>query len=247
MDFKIVDLVNQINMQEIVLKKTLDFGVGEDFYCKFMFSKIIGSRMFLYFNEKIIRNQKQRNPQQNYYEHLNAMVEGKETPFRNLVRFEIKELATEIGFDVDLKEIEEFFLIDLHKNIYNAFKLVLKKEQNISISKSDNKDEIEGIIKDLDFQKCSKKYRLKFMLGVLAHVEGIDIEEIYDKIIFNKVGENLKYELKNKFNDFLDIVIGKYFVYDRPEYFICLMLMALESDYEMFKKLDDEENFLNLK
>ncbi|MBX9838975.1 MAG: hypothetical protein K2X69_11775, partial [Silvanigrellaceae bacterium] len=229
MDFKISDLVNQLYMQEVTFKTMVKAESFPSYYNQILAGKIISNRMFLYFNEKMIRKQMRKNPVQYYYEYLNSIINDVETNYRNLVLFEINELVDKMEIDFKKEDIEKMFLIEFHESIFMTYKYILKKELSIDVGVENNSKEIIGILKELDNSTNKEEYRVKYLIGALAHINNsVSIDNISELILYPNTSEKSANEIMVGFNRFIDEIIGKYYEYDRPEFFICLLLLAIQ-------------------
>ena len=239
MDFKISDLVNQLYMQEITFKTMIKAESFPSEYNQVFAGKIISNRMFLYFNEKMIRKQMRKNPAQYYYEYLNSIINGAETNYRNLVLFEINELIGKISTDLKKENIEKMFLIEFHESIFMTYKYILKKELSIEVGIGNNSQEILGILKELDNYATKEEYRIKYLIGALAHINNsVSIDNISELVLYPETNDKEAESIMVGFNNFIDAIIGKYYEYDRPEFFICLLLMAIQRDYNLLDTID---------
>lgn len=235
MNIKLSELVKNIEMQEVYFKRILD--TVPEFHSKIIAGKIINSRMFLYFNENVLRKQISKNPAQYYYEYLNNIIDKESNNYRNLVNFEIKNLIEGTVIEDAADEVERMFLSEFHESLFVSYKISVKNTLGVDIDS--NTDEmqfiLDEILKDLEDIDISSDYHIKFLLGVIAHVNHTVRHDKLDEIVLYKATpERDRDRLMDKFNYFLDTIIGKHFIYDNNEYFIALILLVIQKKPDVF-------------
>lgn len=233
MNIKLSELVKNVSLQESFFKTVLM--TMPEFHSKLIAGKIINTRMFLYFNENILRKQISKNPAQYYYEYMNNIINKEYNNYRNLVRFEIKNLIENTIIEDSIDEVERMYLAEFHESLLMSYKISVKSNLNVDIDSTINEKEISDILNDLKEVDVSKDYYTKFLLGVIAHVNNtISVDSIDKVVLYNATPDRDREKILHKFNYFLDSVIGKHFVYDNNDYFIALILMAIQREPDIF-------------
>jgi hypothetical protein len=240
MDIKVSDLVNQLYMQEITFKTMVKATNAPAYYSQIMAGKIISNRMYLYFNENLIRKQLKKNPAQNYYEYFNSIINKNENnSYRNLVLFEINELISKFSADLKKDNIEKMFLAEFHETMLTTYKYILKNDYSVEAGVENNAHEITGILKDLDKYATEEEYRIKYLIGAIAHINNsINLDNTSELVLYPNTKESEAEQIMEGFNNFIDSIIGKYYKYDSSEFFICLLLMVIQRDYNIFETLE---------
>ncbi len=186
-------------------------------------SSIITQRMFIYNIERNMTNKVEKSMRTSnvvtYYNYLNDYLDKEDSPYRNLIKFEIDCLVKEDKLSKD--NIEKYFIMDnsllLSKLLKSAYKI-----EGSSIPQKTNTYKVEEYLLDLGI---NRKTALKFCIAAMAKSYQKDDPDIdLTKYISDKFSD--------KFNNFYDWIID-YQIHDGNERHV--LIVALDTFSYMFE------------
>lgn len=229
------EIVKQIGMQEEVIKNVAKITPIE--FMAPIAGGIINTRMFLYFNEKILRKQINGNPTKYFYDYINSIIKNKENNYRNLVLFEIDELLDHIKVPVNKNDIENSYLGEFCTALIRSHIYLLNK-RNIQVREYNN-EHCDSVLYEIGDFAPQDKYRITFLLGCLAHMNNFErMEYIESLVLYGNESEKQKDLILNNFYNFVDYFIEKYSHYDFEVYLILIAILAIRSEY-IFKFIEE--------
>lgn len=187
-------------------------------------ANILNQRMFIYNIEKTLMERLKSGPENHMatlYNYLNDYVDKKESPYRNLVLFEIDQLLESKNCSPD--EVEKYFILENCSMNVNLFMHIYHKENGIKINPYDlNVVAVEDILLNLGI---SRKMALKFCVAGIAECFERGSPEVVSSIVGDKA---------DKFYKFYDTAVANHNTYDGDGFMLLLFLATFTYICESF-------------
>lgn len=214
------DIVSDLHRMEEAFQDTFSDNI------EMFAANIINQRMFIYNMEKNMMNRfqsssKKESNMATLYNYLNDYVENRKSPYRNLVLFEIDQLAGTKNCSPE--EIEKYFILENCAMTVGFFISMYYKETGIELDHYDIKvTDVENILLEMG---VNRKMALKFCVAGMAECFDRGDQEIIHSIIGDKT---------EKFYKFYDTTIANHNTYESDGFMLLLFLATFTYICESF-------------
>lgn len=171
-DFKLsVDTLKNYGSEEFSMNELFSESL------EFSAATVLTQRMFIYSMERGMLDRIEKNIKNSnvsiYYNYANDFLDGRESPYRNLILFEIKCLIDNTKMSIN--SIERNFIVETSSIAIKILSEVMKKEGNRKFYPEDV--DVKSIENYLFHNGLDRKEALKFCLAAMNQAyEGFDAE-----------------------------------------------------------------------